>query len=121
MNWTLRIPVVVSVYKFMCELINCDINHSCDHILSVQLFLHLGQKNVKASIDLGMPHILTMLAHPYVSYPAVGENDFADVMDEVMKVEGKWRALGLALRRLKSSELDCIKSKKSWRSYAAKI
>ena len=44
------------------------------------------------------------------SYPAVDEDDLIDVMKEVMDVEWKWRALGLALR-LKPSELDSIKSK----------
>ena len=67
---------------------------------------------MKASIDLGMPHIITVLAHHYVSYPDVhvGEDDLTDVMDEVMEVVEKWRALGMALR-LKTSELDSIKSK----------
>ena len=48
--------------------------------------------------------------HPHISYPAVDEDDLVDVMEEVMDVAGKWRALGLALR-LRSPDLDIIEKK----------
>lgn len=47
----------------------------------------------------------------YLSNPAIGD-DLCDVMDEVIDVAGKWKALGIALG-LRPSELDTFEIKYS--------